>query len=70
VSAVHGGLQPTFVQPFMGPRNRVVVHCYKVVLPVGEELQHKDGEVVWGAWLTPHQVTQVGSSALSYYWLS
>ena len=58
-----GGLEPTFIAPFMGKRNRVLVHCYRVVLPAGAELQHKDGEVVWGTWATPEQVKKVQTAS-------
>jgi len=52
-------LEPTFVTPFMGKRNRVLVHCFKMVLPAGFELKHQDGEVVWGDWMAPNQLAKM-----------
>jgi len=44
-------ISPMFTHDFMGPRNRVIVSCFQVVMHKPQTIRHDDGEVVWGQWM-------------------
>jgi hypothetical protein len=54
-------ISPLFTHDFMGPRNRVAVSCFRVVMHKPETVTHDDGEVVWGQWMSVADLTKVRS---------
>eukprot|EP00240_Pyramimonas_obovata_P005332 CAMPEP_0118924278 /NCGR_PEP_ID=MMETSP1169-20130426/2488_1 /TAXON_ID=36882 /ORGANISM="Pyramimonas obovata, Strain CCMP722" /LENGTH=412 /DNA_ID=CAMNT_0006865375 /DNA_START=115 /DNA_END=1353 /DNA_ORIENTATION=+ len=52
-------INPMFTHEFMGPRNRVIVSCYRVVMHKPETIRHDDGEVVWGQWMSVEDLKEM-----------